>query len=145
MYTRLFLNSRAVIPFVLYTSYTKKEVEETIVSFKRSGLIESIEPIFLSEKRYNIADKSLRGLTRVMWLVRMLDYELLIRRLLHSRPTDLDRRYLAIYIGDSLADRMIANAYHTRRSYKEERQIEERAIRELGERRRRSSLYNYQI
>lgn len=132
-----FLSSRTIIPFVLSESYTKKEVEDAVLLFEESGFVQPIEPVFPGEKRFNIADKSIRGLVRAIWLVRMIDYELLIRRLLYSRPRDpvRDKRYLGVYIGERLADKMITSAYHIRRSYKEEKQIEKRAIREIGEKR----------
>lgn len=131
---RPFLGYPTRVPFALTESYTKKEVEEAVVSLKESGLVESIGPVLPDEKRYNTTEP-LRGLARTIWLVGMIDYQLLISRLLYNRPSDQDKRYLGIYIGEIFVDKVIANAYDIRRSNKEERQIHEQAIRELGERR----------
>jgi len=120
-------------PFVFHSSYTKKEVEEAVFSFVESGIIQPIDPIIPGEKRYNIVDQSLRELAYAIWLVRMVDYELVIRRLLYDKPTDRDKKYLELYLGKSSADKMIAHAYLNRKSYKEERKEHEQAIRELLE------------
>ena len=140
---RPFTTSRTMIPFVLdpqKNSYTKKEVEEGLELFKEDGLIEAIDPVIPGENRYDIADQSLRGLVSAIWLIRVFDYELLVRRLICSKPTDKDKKYLELYLGERLADIMIAQAYHIRRSHKKEKQDkikeEEQAIRKMEEDRR---------
>ncbi len=127
--------SGTIIPFVLHSSYTKKEVEEAVFSFveSESEIIQPIDPIIPGEKRYNIVDQSLRELAYAIWSVRMVDYELVIRRLLSDKPTDRDKKYLELYLGKSVADKMIAHAYLIRKSYKEERKEHEQVIRELLE------------
>ncbi|MGC2574154.1 MAG: hypothetical protein WA364_21790, partial [Candidatus Nitrosopolaris sp.] len=130
---RPFSQYTTIIPFVFHSSYTKKEVEEAVFSFVESGIIQPIDPIIPDEKRYNIVDQSLRELAYAIWLVRMVDYELVIRRLLYDKPTDRDKKYLELYLGKSSADKMIAHAYLIRKSYKEERKQHEQVIRELLE------------
>jgi hypothetical protein len=129
-----FSSSRTIIPFTLYTSYTRKDVEDAVASLVEAGIIKPIDPIIPGETRYNIADESLKRLVYAIWSVRMLDYELLVRRLLLSRSKDRDREYLAVYFGKSLVDKMITSAYDIRKSYKKERQCKieaKQAVREL--------------
>jgi hypothetical protein len=114
-----------------WLNYTSQQVEEAVFSFVESGIIEPIDPIIPGEKRYEIVDESLRELAYAIWLVRMVDYELVIRRLIYDKPTDLDKKYLELYLGKSFADKMIAHAYLIRKSFKEERKKTERVIREL--------------
>lgn len=137
---RPYLSSRTIIPFALSESYTKKEVEEAVASFKESGLLEPIEPVFPGDTRYNIADRSLRALVRALWLVSMLDFELLCRRLLFSKPdrTDRDKKYLEICVGQDFADKIIAGAYHYRKSKNKEEHTEEKKAIEGIEAHRRS-------
>lgn len=128
---RPFSSSRTIIPFVVHTCYTKNEVDEAITSIKESGLIQQIDAVIPGEMRYNIVDETLRDLVYNIWLVRMLDYELLIRRLLYNKPTEQDKKYLGIYFGESRAAKVIAHAYDIRRSDKKERQEQQQVIRQL--------------
>jgi hypothetical protein len=98
-----------------------------------AGIIKHIDPIIPGELRYSIKNESLKRLVFAIWSVRMLDYELLIKRLLRSRSKDRDREYLAVYFGENLVDKIIASAYDIRKSYKEEKQyeIDSKQIREL--------------
>jgi hypothetical protein len=125
--------SGTIIPFMFHPSYTKKEVDEAVFSFVESGIIQPIDPIIPGEKRYDIVDESLRKLAYAIWLVRMVEYELVIRQLLYDKPTDRDKKYLELYLGKSFADKMIAHAYHLRKSFKEERKKHKQVIRELLE------------
>lgn len=131
-----FSSSRTIIPFILHTTFIKKEVEEAIASFKESGLITSIDPIIPGENRYNFADETIRCLAFAIWLVRTLDYELMIARLSLHRPTDNDKKYLEKYLSHRLADKMIANAYHIRKSHQISKIEVEQAIKEMEEHRR---------
>ena len=133
---RPFKNSPSIIPFVADTSYTKNEVEEAAKSIKESGLIQEIDPVFSGEIRYNIAGELLKKLVYSIWLVRMLDFYLLIFRLFRSKPTDQDKKYLEIYFGENWADKVIAAAYHARKLYKNKNQAQEEAIRQLLDDRR---------
>lgn len=128
---RPFSSSRTIIPFAAHASYTRKEVKEAITSLEETGLIQPIEPVIPGESRYNTVDESLRDLVYNIWLVRMLDYEILTRRLLYNKPTDQDKKYLGIYFGESRADKVIAHAYDIRRSGRNEREEQEQAIRQL--------------
>jgi hypothetical protein len=65
-----------------------------------------------------------------------LDYELVLEWLLHHRPTDYEKKYLEIYLGHRLADKMIAHAYHIRKSHEKTKTKAEQAIREMEEHRR---------
>ena len=138
--TAIYNFSCTIIPFTLYTSYTKKEVEEGLELLKEDGLIQAIDPIIPGEERYNIADEELRHLVYAIWPIRIFDYELLIRRLIHTKPTDNDKKYLELYLGQRLADIMIAQAYRIRRTFKKEKQDkikeEEQSIRKMEEDRR---------
>lgn len=133
-----FTTYRTIIPFALHTHYTKKYVEDAIASLLEAGIIKQIDPIIPGEKRYNIEDESLKRLVLAIWSVRMLDYELLINRLLNSRSKDRDREYLAVHFGENLVDKIIVSAYDIRKLYKMERQykIEAKQIRELENNRR---------
>lgn len=125
---RPFTSSRIIIPFIVDTPYTEEEVEEAITSLNNSGLIQPIDPIFPGETRYNITDASLRDLIYNIWLVRMLDFELLTRRLIHHRPTEEDKKYLELYFNKKRAKNVILDAYDIRKKRKEEIQQQREAI-----------------
>lgn len=46
------------VPFSLNVNYSEREIAEAIESFRRIGLIKSIDSIFPGETRYSIADRS---------------------------------------------------------------------------------------
>jgi hypothetical protein len=125
---RPFQNSPSIIPFVVHTSYTKDEVEEAVTLIKESRLIQQIDPVFPGEIRYNIAGKFLKELVCSIWLVRMQDFHLLTFRLLSSKPTDEDKKYLEIYFGENRVDKVIAAAYDTRKQYKNKYQEHDKNI-----------------
>jgi hypothetical protein len=127
---------RNIIPFALNTTFTKKEVEEAFTSFEDSGFINPIDPVIPGEERYNFVDESIRRLAFAIWLVRTLDYEMVVIGLSHHRPTDHEKKYLEIYLGHRLADKMIAHAYHYRKSHEKSKTEAEQAIKEMEEHRR---------
>ena len=109
-----------------------------------AGTIKHIDPIIPGETRYSIKNESLKRLVLAIWLVGMLDYELLVRRLLFSKSKDRDREYLAVYFGEDLVDKIIVNAYDIRKSYKKERQCKieaKQVIRELENNRKNLVQY----
>ena len=139
-----FSTYRTIIPFAFYTYYTKKDVEDAIASLMEAGVIKHIDPIIPGETRYSIENESLKRLVLAIWLVGMLDYELLVRRLLFSKSKDRDREYLAVYFGEDLVDKIIVNAYDIRKSYKKERQCKieaKQVIRELENNRKNLVQY----
>ncbi len=134
---RPFFAFRTIIPFIGYASYTETEVRQAIDTLKEDGLIKPINAIIPGESRFNIADDTMRRLIYDIWLVRIYDFELLNIRLIHNKPTDEDKKYLALYLGER-ADLMVALTYDSRRAYKKETENEtmEEAIREIEQRRR---------
>ena len=126
-----FRSSRTIIPFVVGTPYTEEEIEEAITSLKESGLIQIIDSVFPGEIRYNITDTSLRDLIYNIWLVCLLDFEILTRRLIHNKPTEKDKKYLELYFNKKPAERVIAEAHGIRKLKKEEIQQQAQAISRL--------------
>ena len=139
MEPRPFTTSRTLIPFVLYTSFTKKDIVEAIDLFQEDGLFKRIDPIVPGEKRFNIANDDLKYLSYAIWRVRIFDYELMVRRLIHKSPTDRDREYLSLYFGKRGADIMLAIAHDNIRGYfkkeKHEQDEEKEAIQKLEQNR----------
>lgn len=71
--------------------------------------------------RYQIADESLRALIKDVWHVHLLDFRLMDENLGYNRkPTDEDRKLLSFIYGEKVADKIITLTYPTRRSYKNE-------------------------
>jgi hypothetical protein len=107
------------IPFVSYIDYREGEVADAIHSFKIDGLIKPINEVFHGEMRFNIADQSLRNFLDAVWLIHDIDFRLLLERLVYNdKPTDEDKKYLALLFGKKNADKILAQAYHTRKSHK---------------------------
>lgn len=129
---RPFTNSRTIIPFIIGAPYTKKEVEYKY----KSCFIQLIDPVFPDETRYNVTDPSLRDLIYNIWLVRMLDFEILSRRLIYHKPTEQDKKYLKLYFNERRSDILIARAYEIRKSHKEEIQQQGEVISQLLENRK---------
>jgi hypothetical protein len=104
------------IPSVLYMDYSVQEIAEAIDSLKNDGIIKSIEEVFPGELRYNIADESLKHLIFGVWVVHIIDFELLIARILHERkPTEADKQYLTTFLGNKATDKFLAYAHDFRR------------------------------
>jgi hypothetical protein len=129
-----FSSLRIIIPFTLYISYTKKEVEEGLDLLSSNGIMKRTAPIIPDEARYNLVDQGLRSLIIAFWQICMFDFELLMHRLASRKPTDEDKRYLELYLGEQLKNQLLSSTFEGRRSYKKEvqnRKIEKEAIRNL--------------
>ena len=116
---RPFLSDPAIlhIPFVPYIVYTKQEVEDAIASFAEDGLIKPILEIYPGEKRFDISDKSLKRLLYLIWLVKTIDFHLVFGKLIYKdKITEEEKNYLALFIGEQGADKLIAYAYDMRRT-----------------------------
>lgn len=74
-------------------------------SLKNDGIIKPIQEVFPDELRYDVADNSLEYLILGVWLV----YE--------RRPTEADKQYLRIFLGDTGTDRFLAYTYGFRRKW----------------------------
>ena len=110
-----------------HTPFTKKEVVEAINLLQKDGLIKRIDPLIPGEKRFIIANDDLKYLSYDIWKIRILDYELLVRRLIHKSPTDRDSEYLSLYFGKRGADIMLAIAHdNIRRHFKKEKDEQEK-------------------
>lgn len=101
-------------------AYTEKEVDEAINSLEKEAIIKSIDPLFREEKRFSIADETLKGLIYSVWQVHQFDFRLLGRRWLYHNPTNEDRKYVESYTGERLGDIIISTAYDKRIKIKEE-------------------------
>jgi hypothetical protein len=107
------------VPFVQYMEYTKQEVEDAIASFVEDGLIKPIQEIYPGEKRFDISDKSLKGLLHLIWLVKIIDFYLIYYKLVYKdKLTEEEKNYLALFTGERVSDNLIAYAYDIRRTSK---------------------------
>jgi hypothetical protein len=113
---------RAYVPFIRYTEFTEVEVADAIELFHQDGLIKPIIAVFPGETRYQIVDDSLLEFIHSVWLINMMDFHSLIGRLAYlGKPTAEDKNYLSLFVGKKGADKMLAFAYHIRKSQKEEK------------------------
>jgi DNA-binding PadR family transcriptional regulator len=101
------------IPFVSYTSFTKKELLSAVETLKKYGLIERDTSI-PSEKRFRIRNENLRHLIYSVWLVQILDVHLLHLRLIHKKPSMRDKEYLKSYMNEEIATKLRNLAYDIR-------------------------------
>lgn len=109
-------SSISQIPSVVYKGYSEREVEEAIYSLKNVGIIKPIQGVIPGELRYDIADNSLKHLIIGVWLVHIIDFHLLISRLVfEGKPTEADKKYLRIFLGNGATDRFLAYAHDSRR------------------------------
>jgi hypothetical protein len=105
------------IPSVLYVEYSEQEVADAIDLLKNDGIIKSIGEVFPGELRYNIEDKALKHLIFGVWLVHLIDFQLLTTRIIHeSKPTEADKKYLRIFLGNKGSDKFLAYAHGFRRN-----------------------------
>ena len=104
------------IPSVIYRDYSEREVKEAIDFLKDDGIIKPIQEVFPDELRYDIADNSLKHLIVGVWLIHIIDFELLIAMLAHERkPTETEKQYLRIFLGNKGTGRFLAHAHDFRR------------------------------
>jgi hypothetical protein len=125
--------SNSLIPYARYTHFSKKEINESISSFRKDGLIKTIDPIIRGERRFAMTDDRFRNLSYYIWAIQMIDINLLIGRLILKKPTDKEREYLSLYLGDKSADSVLAHAYEIRRQYKKEKNNDDDKDREAIE------------
>jgi hypothetical protein len=107
------------VPFVLDVRYSESEIVDAIKSFTEDHLIKSIDDVFPGEVRYNLADESLINFIKDVWLLHDIDLRLLFERLVYyGKPKENDINYLKSMYGKRIADRILANANHTRKMNK---------------------------
>jgi hypothetical protein len=100
----------------LFHYYTELEVQEAINSLRDDDIIKPIHEVFPGELRYDIVDNSLKHLIFGVWLVHIIDFHLLITRLVfEGKPTEADKQYLKIFLGDKATDRFLGYAHTIRR------------------------------
>jgi hypothetical protein len=100
----------------MYRDYSEYEVKEAIGSLKDDGIIKPIQEVFPGELRYDIADNSLKHLIVGVWLIHIIDFQALSGVLAYKRrPTEADKQYLRIFLGNRGTDRFIAYAHDFRR------------------------------
>jgi len=133
------------IPFVLYTNYKEQEVRGAIDLLRKDGIIKVINDVFPGEMRYDIADENLKRFIKDVWLVHDYDFRLIIERLIYNnKPTDEDKNYLKYFFGEKYAEKILADAFHIRDSYKKEniasnderKEVAKKFIEDFGKRRR---------
>jgi DNA-binding HxlR family transcriptional regulator len=118
---RPFSSMSSFVPFpVRSVDYTKEEVVDAIESFLQEDLIKPTAPIFPGETRYQISNDSFLGFIRSVWLVRMIDYDLLIARLTYGELMPEDEKHLSLFVNKKVADKFLAIAYNTRHQQNEE-------------------------
>jgi hypothetical protein len=106
------------IPFVNYRRYTLNEVIDAVNLLREDGIIQIRDGLYPGETRYDISNESLRALVRRVWFIHIIEFSLLIGRLLKDKPVESDKNYLTLSKGNWAADGMIAYAHHIRRSLK---------------------------
>jgi hypothetical protein len=117
------------VPFVLDEGYSESEITESIESFRNDGLIKFIYDVFPGEMRYAIADDFLVDYVKDIWLVHDIDLRLLFERLVYyGKPKDEDKKYLTLMYGKKTADKILSNAYHIRKSNKNQKNEKEEKI-----------------
>jgi DNA-binding PadR family transcriptional regulator len=130
------------VPSVLSIKYSESEIVDAVESFRSNGIIKPINEVFPGETRYDLADESLIKFIKDVWLVHEYDLRLLFERLVYGgRPKEEDINYLILMYGKKIADRILANAYHARKEYKncknqEEEKIAKKFIRSFETHRR---------
>jgi hypothetical protein len=115
------------IPFISYTSFTRKEILSAVKTLKEYGLFGS--RTILGEERFVIMDKNLWRLIGRIWWVHMLDVHLLHQKLIHKRPTDRDREYLRSFVNEDVADKLRIDAHDIRTSNKQKTQAQKKIIK----------------
>lgn len=123
---RPFSASIALIPYARYIHLSKKEITESISSLYKHGLIKTINPIIQDEKRFVLADDRFRYLSYYIWAIQIVDINLLFARLIFKRPTDKEKEYLSLYLGERLAAKVLIRAYDIRRQSKKEKVNDDR-------------------
>ena len=117
------------VPSVLSKKYSEPEIVDAVESFRSNGIIKPINEVFPGEMRYDLADESLVKFIKDVWLVHEYDLMLLFERLVYGgRPKEEDINYLILMYGKEIADRILANAYHTRKERKNRKNQEEEKI-----------------
>ena len=56
-----------------------------------------------------------------IWTIQIVDFNLLIGRLILKKPTDKEREHLSLYLRERSADMVLAHAYDIRRRSKKEK------------------------
>ncbi|MGH9985348.1 MAG: hypothetical protein ACRD8W_15515, partial [Nitrososphaeraceae archaeon] len=109
------------VPFALDLNYSETEIAEAIESFRYINLIEPINDIFPGEIRYRIADALLADFAKDIWLLHDIELRSLFEKLVYEdRPRNEVKRYLMQVYGKGIADRILINAYDTRRFTREQ-------------------------
>ena len=124
------------IPAVLHVEYSEQEVADAIDLLKNDGIIKSIGEVFPGELRYNIADESLKHLILGVWLIHLIDFQLVTVRIAREhKPTEADKKYLRIFLGNKGSDKFLAFAHGFRRNRGPINDEFKQAVKKLEERR----------
>ena len=108
-----------IVPYVGYTKYDEEEVEDSLQSFRKAGLIRPIESATSKEIRFRIADECLQELLHSIWMLHILQFHRLIAKLCYIKaPNEKEKAYLTLLLGDRRSDYIIALANNTRRTFK---------------------------
>lgn len=122
--------ARHHVPFINYTSFTRKEILSAVKTLKEDGLLES--RTILDEERFVIKDENLRSLIWTIWWVHTLDVHLLHLKLIHKRPTDRDKEYLRSFVDEKVANKLRIHAYDIRMSNKHKAQARKKIIKSIS-------------
>jgi hypothetical protein len=109
-----------LIPYARYIHFSKRETTEAISLLRKYGLVKTINPVIPGEKRFVMTDR-FRNLTFYIWAIQRVDSNLLVEKLVCKKPTDKEREYLSLYMGERLADRILAYAFEIRKRDKKEK------------------------
>ena len=114
------------VPFVLNVHYFESEIADVIKSLSIDGTIKSINDVFPGEARYDLANESLLKFIKDMWRVHEYNLILLFNRIIYcGKPQETDKDYLELVYGKRITDRILSNAYHTRKMNKNSKDREE--------------------
>lgn len=117
------------IPYIRYHNFSREEVSNAIELLRKNGIIKPISEIYRGETRYDICNEDVKRILSYYWSLHICDFHISFQRMVYDKkPSDADKEYMKLYLGEQILNHELALIYDHRRKNKEkfEKEIQEK-------------------